>query len=385
MKLRRILKWGTRAIFVALILACLIGFIAYWKSTNECDQQAAAPTNHMKAVRNCEYGPPDVLRADLVDKPVPDDDQILVKVHANSINAADGHGLRGGYIPRLFGGLRKPKDTRFGLDYAGTVEAVGKNVTQFKPGDEVFGGKNGAMAEYLCARADRGVVLKPANITFEQAAAVPVAAITALQGLRDKGKIQAGQKVLINGASGGVSTFAVQIAKSFGAEVTGVCSTRNVEMVRSLGADHVIDYTKEDFTKGAQRYDMLFDLVGNHSFSDRRRVLQPKGICVLAGVGGSGSNDGQMGPRLLGMLRALISSPFVSQKFVFYIAQLNKADLEVLSELMRSGKVTPVIDREYNGLGEAAEAVRYLEQGRARGKVIVRVESMTSPPPQAGN
>jgi NADPH:quinone reductase-like Zn-dependent oxidoreductase len=382
MKLKRVIKWSAGVVLLVLF----IGFqFAYWTSTNECDRQSAAPTNPMKAVRNCEYGPPDVLRADVVEKPAPDDDQILVKVRANSINAADGHGLRGGYIPRLFGGLRKPKDTRFGLDYAGTVEAIGKNVTQFKPGDEVFGGKNGAMAEYLCARADRGVVLKPANISFEQAAAVPVAAMTALQGLRDKGKVKAGQKVLINGASGGVGTFAVQIAKSFGAEVTGVCSTRNVEMVRSLGADHVIDYTKEDFTKGAQRYDVLFDLIGNHSFSDRRRVLQPEGICVLAGVGGSGSNDGQMGPRLLGMLRALVGSPFVSQKFVFYIAQLNKADLEIMSELMRSGKVTPVIDREYNGLGEAAEAVRYLEKGRARGKVVVRVEPVTPPSQPASN
>ena len=382
MKVKRIFKWSAGVILLLLFVGLQIG---YWTSTNECDHQAAAPTNAMKAVRNCEYGPPDVLKVDLVERPVPDDDQILVKVRANAINAADGHGLRGGYIPRLFGGLRKPKDTRFGLDYAGTVEAVGRNVTQFKPGDEVFGGKNGAMAEYLCARADRGVVLKPANITFEQAAAVPVAAITALQGLRDKGKIQAGQKVLINGASGGVGTFAVQIAKSFGAEVTGVCSTRNVEMVRSIGADHVIDYTKEDFTKSAQRYDLIFDLVGNHSFSDRRRVLQPKGICVLAGVGGSGSADGQLGPRLLGMLRALVSSPFVSQKFVFYIARLNKADLEILSALMQSGKVTPVIDREYNGLDQAVEAVRYLEKGRARGKVIVRVDPVTAPAPLAGN
>ncbi|HYJ07085.1 MAG TPA: NAD(P)-dependent alcohol dehydrogenase, partial [Chthoniobacterales bacterium] len=338
---KRIVKWTVRAIALLLFLAATCIFIAYWRSTNECDQ-AAAPTNPMKAVRNCEYGSPDVLKIDAVEKPVPDDDQILVKVRANSINAADGHGLRGGYLPRLFGGLRKPKETRFGIDYAGTVEAVGRNVTQFKPGDEVFGAKNGAVAEYLCARADRGVVLKPTNISFEQAAAVPVAAITALQGLRDKGKIQAGQKVLINGASGGVGTFAVQIAKVLGAEVTGVCSTRNLEMVRAIGADHVIDYTKENFTKGAQRYDLIYDLVGNHSFSDRRRVLQPNGVCVLAGVGGSGSNDGQMGPRLLGMLRALAGSPFVSQRFVFYIAQINKPDLQLLSDLMQSGKITPV-------------------------------------------
>ena len=369
---KRIVKWTVRAIALVLFLAATCIFIAYWRSTNECDQ-AAAPTNPMKAVRNCEYGSPDVLKIDAVEKPVPDADQILVKVRANSINAADGHGLRGGYLPRLFGGLRKPKETRFGIDYAGTVEAVGRNVTQFKPGDEVFGAKNGAVAEYLCARADRGVVLKPTNISFEQAAAVPVAAITALQGLRDKGKIQAGQKVLINGASGGVGTFAVQIAKVLGAEVTGVCSTRNLEMVRSIGADHVIDYTKENFTKGAQRYDLIYDLVGNHSFSDRRRVLQPNGVCVLAGVGGSGSNDGQMGSRLLGMLRALAGSPFVSQRFVFYIAQINKPDLQLLSDLMQSGKITPVIDRQYK-VDETVEAVRYLEQGRARGKVVITIE-----------
>jgi NADPH:quinone reductase-like Zn-dependent oxidoreductase len=371
--LKRVLKWSGAALALVITLAFLVAFIAYWTSSNECDRATAAPTNPMKAVRNCEYGSPDMLRLDVVERPVPDDDQILVKVRANAINAADGHGLRGGYLPRLFGGLRKPKDTRFGIDYAGTVEAVGRNVTQFKPGDEVFGAKNGAMAEYLCARADRAVVLKPANISFEQAAAVPVAAITALQGLRDKGKIQAGQKVLINGASGGVGTFAVQIAKVFGAEVTGVCSTRNLEMVRSIGADHVIDYTKENFTKGAQRYDLLFDLVGNHSFSERRRVLQPNGICVLAGVGGSGSNEGQLGRRLIGMLRALAASPFVSQKFVFYIAQTNKPDLQLLSDLMESGKITPVIDRQYK-ISEAREALRYLEQGHARGKVVLTAD-----------
>jgi NADPH:quinone reductase-like Zn-dependent oxidoreductase len=370
MKLKRILKWSAGA----LLLVLFVWFqFAYWTSTNECDHQAAAPANPMQAVRNCEYGSPDVLQLAVVERPVPDHDQILVKVRANAINAADGHGLRGGYLPRLFGGLRKPKDTRFGIDYAGTVEAVGRNVTQFKPGDEVFGGRNGSMAEYVCARADRGVVLKPANISFEQAAAVPVAAITALQGLRDKGKIQAGQKVLINGASGGVGTFAVQIAKVFGAEVTGVCSTRNLEMVRSIGADHVIDYTKENFTKGTQRYDLLFDLIGNHSFADRRRVLQPNGICVLAGVGGSGSNEGQMGRRLLGMLRAIAGSPFVSQKFVSYIAQINKPDMQVLRDLLESGKITSVIDQQYK-MSEAREALSYLEQGHARGKVVLTAD-----------
>lgn len=373
MRLKKIFKWSVRVIVVVLIIASAAIFVAYWRSTNECDRETAAVANPMKAVRNCEYGSPDVLKLDVVERPVPDDDQILVKVRANSINAADGHGLRGGYLPRLFGGLRKPKETRFGIDYAGTVEAVGRNVTQFKPGDEVFGGRNGSMAEYVCARADRGVVLKPNNISFEQAAAVPVAAITALQGLRDKGKIRAGQRVLINGASGGVGTFAVQIAKFFGAEVTGVCSTRNIEMVRLIGADHVIDYTKENFTTGAQRYDLIYDLVGNHSFSDRRRVLQPNGICVLAGVGGSGSNEGQMGRRLLGILRALVASPFVSQKFVFYIAQINKPDLQVLSDLMESGKITPVIDRQYR-MSEAREALRYLEQGHARGKVVLTAD-----------
>jgi NADPH:quinone reductase-like Zn-dependent oxidoreductase len=258
------------------------------------------------------------------------------------------------------------------VDYSGTVEAVGKNVTQFKPGDEVFGGKNGAIAEYVCALPDRGITLKPANMTFEQAAAVPVAALTALQGLRDKGKIQPGQKVLINGASGGVGTFAVQIAKSFGTEVTGVCSTRNVDLVRSIGADHVIDYTKEDFTKGDQRYDLIFDLVGNHSFSDRRRILNPKGICVMAGLGGAGWHDG-MGMRLLGELNAYVRSRFVSEKFIAYIAAFNKEDVTVLADLLQSGKMTPVIDKTYK-INQTADALGYLETGHARGKVVITVE-----------
>ena len=371
MKRKRILRWTARALLFALILAFLIGFIAYWRSTNECDRNTGAPANPMKAILHCEYGGPEVLTLADVEKPTPTDNQILVRVRAASLNPLDLT-IRGPWLLRPMFGMRKPKETRLGVDYAGTVEAVGKNVTQFKPGDEVFGGRNGAIAEYVCALADRAVVPKPANMTFEQAAAVPVAAITALQGLRDKGKIQPGQKVLINGASGGVGTFAVQIAKSFGAEVTGVCSTRNVDLVRSIGADHVIDYTKEDFTKGAQRYDLVYDLVGNHSFSERRRILNPNGICVMAGLGGAGWHDG-MGVRLVGELNAYVRSRFVNEKFVAYIAAFNKADMTILADLLQSGRMTPIIDRTYK-LNETADALRYLEQGHARGKVVITME-----------
>src|SRR3984893_7746351 len=253
--IKRILKWTVSLILVA----ALIWFeIAYWTSTNDCDQLTAAQGDKMKAIVYCDYGLANLKLAD-VKKPAPNDDQILVRVRAASVNPYDWHFIEGTpKIMRLLGvGLRKPKDTRLGVDFAGTVEAVGKSVTQFKPGDDVFGGRGGAFAEYVCRRAEGAVALKPANITFEQAAAVNIAGITALQAIRDKGKVQPGQKVLINGASGGVGTFAVQIAKSFGADVTGVCSTRNVDLVRSLGADHVIDYTKEDFAKGDQRYDVI--------------------------------------------------------------------------------------------------------------------------------
>jgi NADPH:quinone reductase-like Zn-dependent oxidoreductase len=275
------------------------------------------------------------------------------------------------YIMRAMGvGLRKPKDPRLGVDYAGEVEEVGKNVTQFKPGDEVFGGKTGAFAEYVCARADRAIALKPANITFEQAASVPIAAITALQALRDKGKVHAGQKVLINGASGGVGTFAVQIAKSFGADVTGVCSTRNLDLVRSLGADHVIDYTKEDFTKGDERYDVILDNVGTQPLSGFRHALQPNGICVM--IGGGGPNDGGLIGPMGRPIIALLMSPFIGQKMGMMMAELNKQDLTILGDLMQSGKVKPVIDRTYP-LSQIAEAMRYLEAGHARGKVIITV------------
>jgi NADPH:quinone reductase-like Zn-dependent oxidoreductase len=365
---KRILKWSAGVIFVALVL---VTFIAYWMSTNDCDRGSAAPSNPIKAIVHCEYGSPDVLKLEDVEKPVPNDNQLLVRVRAASVNPLDLT-IRGPWLIRPLLGLRKPKDTRLGVDYAGTVEAVGKNVTNFKPGDDVFGGRNGSIAEYVCVLSDRGVAPKPSNMTFEQAASAPVAALTALQGLRDKGKIQSGQKVLINGASGGVGTFAVQIAKSFGAEVTGVCSTRNVDLVRSIGADHVIDYSKEDFTKTDQRYDLIFDLVGNHSFSERRRILNPNGICVMAGIGGAGWHDG-MAMRLVGELNAYLRSRFVSQKFSSYIAQFNKKDMTVLADLMQSGQVKPVIDRTYK-LSDVSEALRYLEQGHARGKVVVTVE-----------
>src|SRR5215471_9664654 len=240
MKLKRIIKWMVGAIFLALLVAFAV---AYWTSTNDCDRPTASPTAPMKALIYCEYGSPDVLKFENLEKPVPNENEVLVRVRAVSVNPLDWHYIRGTpYVMRLGAGLRKPKDIRLGVDYAGTIEAVGKNVTQFKPGDDVFGGRTGAFAEYVAARAERAIVPKPPNLTFEQVASVAIAGITALQGLRDKGKLQAGQKVLINGASGGVGTYAVQIAKALGAEVTGVCSTRNVELVRSLGSDRVIDY-----------------------------------------------------------------------------------------------------------------------------------------------
>src|SRR5438093_10401642 len=326
--MKRLLKWIFRLVLVVLVLAFLFVFVAYWRSTNDCGK-TAAPTSPMKAIVYCDYGVAN-LKLEDVEKPVSKDDQILVKVRAVSVNPYDGHFIEGTpkFMRAMIGGLRKPKDTRLGVDFAGTIETVGKSVTQYKPGDEVFGGSTGAFAQYLCRRATGSVAPKPAGLTFEQAAAINITGITALQGVRDKGKVQPGQKVLINGASGGVGTFAVQIAKSFGADVTGVCSTRNVELVQSLGADHVIDYTKEDFTKSDQKYDVILDNVANHSLSECRRVLNPKGTYVL--IGGGGPNEqGLIGP-LAKPIKVKLVSPFVSQKIGMMLAELNHNDLAFL-------------------------------------------------------
>jgi NADPH:quinone reductase-like Zn-dependent oxidoreductase len=323
----------------------------------------------MKAIVCSRYGSPDVLKCEEVEKPAAGENEVLIRVCAASVNPYDWHFMRGTpYVVRVVAGLRKPTVTRSGVDVAGRVEAVGRNVTQFKPGDAVFGTCKGAFAEYACT-PESAVVTKPDNVTFEQAASVPIAAFTALQGLRDKGKIQRGQKVLVNGAAGGVGTFAVQIARSFGADVTGVCSTRNVDMVRSIGADQVIDYTREDFTEGQHRYDLIFDIVGNHPFLACRRVLNPRGICVAAG----GPADRWMIGPLASLVGALVVSRFVSQNRVGFIARMCKEDLSIMHDLMKAGKVTPVIDRRYR-LSEVPEAIRYLEKGHAQGKVVITVE-----------
>jgi NADPH:quinone reductase-like Zn-dependent oxidoreductase len=324
----------------------------------------------MKAAVYTRYGPPEVVKITDVAKPVPKDNQVLIKVRAASINPLDWHFMRGTpYAVRIIAGLRKPKFPGLGVDVAGQIEALGTKISQFKLADEVFGSCKGAFAEYVCA-SESALVMKPANVTFEQAASVPVASYTALQGLRDKGHVQAGQRVLVNGAAGGVGTFAVQIAKSFGAEVTGVCSTRNLEMVRSIGADRVIDYTQEDFTKSAQRYDLFFDCVGNHSLLASKGVLNPKGIYVGAG----GTTDNWMIRPLLSAISSLVLSLFGNKKLLMVLAKPNKQDLAWMREHMESGKITPVIDRRYH-LNEVPEAIRYLEIGHARGKVIITFEN----------
>jgi NADPH:quinone reductase-like Zn-dependent oxidoreductase len=367
MKLRYKVAGGI-LIFVAVAFTSLALVLSH---NSDCVPAPAVADNAelMKAIVYRCYGSPDVLELEDIEKPAPADNEVLVKVHAASVNPLDWHYMRGSpYIMRLGSGLGAPNDASMGVDFAGTVESVGGNVKQFKPGDEVFGGTSGAFAEYVTVGEDRALVQKPVNMTFEQAASVPIAAITALQALRDKGKIKPGQKVLINGASGGVGTFAVQIAKSFGAEVTGVCSTRNLEMVRSIGADHIIDYTQDDYTKNGQRYDLIVDMVGNHSLLANRRALEPDGIFVIIG----GPKGNWLGP-LMGPIKAMMLSPFVGQEFVMLMAKMRKDDLATLGDLMQAGKVTPVIDRRFR-LNEVPAAIRYSEEGHARGKIVINLE-----------
>lgn len=352
---------------VLLVLAWLVSYDAGPEPAAPIPAQAA----RMKALVFRQYGGPEILRIEEVEKPSPRPDELLIRVHAASLNPLDWHRMRGlPYPVRLLAtGIGRPRFTRLGVDFAGTVEAAGAQVRRFRVGDELFGTADGAVAEYVTS-TEVGLALKPANLTFEQAAAAPVAGLTALQGLRDKGQLKAGQKVLINGASGGVGTFAVQIAKSTGAEVTGVCSTRNQELVRRIGADHVVDYTREDVTRGNERFDLVLDMVGSYPLLAYRRVLEPHGTLVVVG---SPSNDRWIGA-MSGLIKATLIHPLVGQHYDVLLADANRTqDLETLAELMRSGKVTPVIDRTYT-LVDAAEAMRYLEQGHARGKVIIRVD-----------
>ena len=367
------LRYRILSVIIVLVALGVLSLAIAMSYTSACGPSPplAAGATPMKAIVHRCYGSPAVIRYEDIPKPAPADDEVLVRVHAASVNPLDWHYLEGTpYMVRLDGGFGKPENPRLGVDFSGTVEAVGAKVTRFKPGDEVFGGKFGALADYVAVREERAIALKPANISHEQAAAVAIAAITALQGLRDKGHIRAGEKVLINGASGGVGTFAVQIAKSFGANVTGVCSTKNLELVRSIGADQVIDYSREDITHGAERYDLILDNVSTHSLLEYKRILSPNGIYVMIGS----TDPGYWFGWLWKPLQAWMLSPFTSQKFGMILADLNKDDLATLAGLMQEGKVTPVIDKTYK-LSDAAEALRYLEKGHARGKVVVTVET----------
>ncbi len=367
MKLRYKIAGG-----LVVVVALGISVLAVMMSHNSACPTAAlqaADGEAMKAIVYRCYGSPDVLELATIEKPVPAANEVLVKVKAASVNPLDWHFMRGSpYVVRIQSGLGAPHQIRLGVDFSGTVEAVGKDVQHFKPGDGVFGGRTGAYAEYLTVAEDRGIVLKPANVSYEQAASVPIAAITALQALRDEGQLKAGQKVLINGASGGVGTFAVQIASAMGAEVTGVCSARNAEMVRSIGATHVIDYKSEDYTESGEHYDLILDMVGNHTLSENRRVMTPEGNFIIIG-GGKGN---WLGP-FVNPIKALLYSPFVDQQFGMMMSQMRKDDLGVLADLLEAGEIVPVIDRRYP-LNEVAEAIRYSEQGHARGKIVINLE-----------
>ena len=366
---RRSKVLGTVLIVVVAVIAALAATLSHNTACTAAPEPPAGATL-MKAIAYRCYGSPDVARLESLPRPTVADGRMLVKVRAASVNPLDWHYLRGEpYIMRMSVGTGAPKDIRLGVDFAGVVEAVGNGVTRYKPGDEIFGGADGSFGEYVTVREAGSVALKPANMTFEQAAAVPIAAITALQALRDQGKVQAGQKVLINGASGGVGTFAIQLARQFGAQVTAVCSGRNAALVRSLGADQVIDYTRQDVTRGLQRYDLIIDTVGTHTISEFRRVLNPQGTLVIVGAASAGRWIGG----LSGALQAMIVSPFVKQKVGFFLAKLNHDDLDYLGTLMLEGKLVPVIDRRYT-LAETAEALRYVEAGHSRGKVVIAID-----------
>jgi NADPH:quinone reductase-like Zn-dependent oxidoreductase len=362
-------RWSVR---IPLGLLAFV-VIAYQFVGPSAPPPARSSGQSMQAIRYHEYGDSSVLRLERVDRPLPNDDQVLVQVRAAGANPLDWHYMRGTpwFLRLVSSGLRRPLDPRIGVDVAGVVVAVGRDVRKFKVGDEVFGTAPGSFAEYARAREVR-LAHKPANVTFEEAAAVPIAAITALQGLRDKGGIRTGQKVLVNGASGGVGTFAVQIAKAYGAEVDGVCSTRNVELVRSLGADRVYDYTQEDFTRSGTRYDLIIDTVGNRTRDELQRVMTPHGIHVGIGKAGGPEADDTLGI-LGGLLGDAIANLTSDQQFAGLLATVRAEDLQYLHELIAAGKVKPVIDRTYS-LQETPQAIAYLERGRARGKVVVRVD-----------
>ncbi|MCB1624546.1 MAG: NAD(P)-dependent alcohol dehydrogenase [Pseudomonadales bacterium] len=374
---RRYKVLGTIA---AVLLVAFLALVLTLGHNSACPSRYTGPVGErqMSAVIYQCYGGPDVLQLQRTAKPTPTEGRVLVSVYAAGVNPLDWHFLRGEpTVMRLSSGIGRPTDERLGVDFAGIVEAVGKDVTQVQVGDRVFGGAGGAFGEFVSAHVT-SLARIPGNVSFAQAAAVPVAAVTALQALRDKGELQPGQKVLINGASGGVGTYAVQIAKAMGADVTGVCSTRNVELVRSLGADHVIDYTREDFTKGSQRYDLIIDNVGNHSLLDTRKALVPRGIAVTVGA----SSDGRLLGPLTKMLAAQILSPFVDQQFRPILADINAADLTTLADLMAAGKLRAVIDRTYE-LAQTAAAIRYVESGRARGKVVIQLQPSEAALPTA--
>ena len=367
MKLRFKILYGILGLLTLAIVSLAIA-ISY---ETDCGPAPAisAEVETMKAVVGRCYGSPDVLEIADVEMPVPGNDEVLVRVHAAGVNPLDWHYMRGSpYLMRLIAGIGAPKDPRMGVDFAGVVEAVGDDVTKFQPGDEVFGGAGGAFAEYVLVDQDRAIVHKPANVTFEEAAAVPIAAVTALQAVRDHGNVQAGDRVLVNGASGGVGTYAVQISKVFGAMVAGVCSTRNVDLVQSLGADKVFDYKKENYTEDDVEFDVIIDNVGNHSLMANSRVMSPAGRFVIVG-----SEQGDWIRPLLRPLAAILVSPFVDQEMVKFIASMRQDDLQTLADMLESGQIRSVIDQRYV-LADTAEAIRYSESGRARGKIIITVD-----------